>query len=39
MILCKDFFKFKHLSVMGHNTLTKVTIVNFTQKNVLGQFV
>ena len=25
--------------MMGHNTLTKVTIVNFPLKNKLGQFV
>ena len=25
--------------MMGHNTLTKVTIVNFPLKNNLGQFV
>ena len=25
--------------MMGHNTLTKVTIVNFSLKNNLGQFV
>ena len=33
MILCKAFFSFKHFTIMGHNTLTKVTVVNFPQKN------
>ena len=28
MIFCKAFFSFKHFTVMGCNTLTKVTIVN-----------
>ena len=35
MILCKDFFKFKHLSTMRHNKLTEVTIVNFPPKKCL----
>ena len=35
MILCKDFFKFKHLSMMGHNRLAKVTMVNFRKKKCL----
>ena len=26
------FFKFNHFSMMGHNRLTKVTIINFPQK-------
>ena len=30
MILCKAFFSFKHFTIMGHNTLTKVTIINLS---------
>ena len=39
LILRKDFFKFKHLSMMGQNKLTEVTIVNFPKKTASGQFV
>ena len=35
IILFKDFFKFKHLSLTGHNRLTKVTIVNFSPQKCL----
>ena len=46
MILCKAFFSFKHFTIMGHNTLTKVTRINLSpppppkkKKSTLGQFV
>ena len=32
MILCEAFFSFKHFTIMGRNTLTKVTVVNFPPK-------